>query len=68
MDYRQTIANKYSVRDYKDKKVDAKIAKEIRDYAKECPKLVEDIAVDIRFMDNDDVYRQLDGFADIKEF
>lgn len=66
MDYRQTIANKYSVRDYKDKKVDAKIAKEIRDYARECPKLVEDIAIDIRFMDNDDVYRQLDGFAGYK--
>ena len=29
MDYRQTIANKYSVRDYKDKTIDAKTAKEI---------------------------------------
>ena len=43
MDYRQTIANKYSVRDYKDKKVDAKTAKEIRDYARECPKLVDSL-------------------------
>lgn len=66
MDYRQTIANKYSVRDYKDKTIDAKTAKEIRDYARTCPKLVEDIAVDIRFMDYDMVYRQLDGFAGYK--
>lgn len=66
MDYRQTIADKYSVRDYKDKVIDAKTAKEIRDYARTCPKLVEDIALDIRFMDNDVVYRQLDGFAGYK--
>lgn len=66
MDYRQTITNKYSVRDYKDKKIDAKTAKEIRDYARTCPKLIEDIALDIRFMDYDDVYRQLDGFAGYK--
>lgn len=66
MDYRQMIKEKHSVRDYKDKKVDAKIAKEIRDYANRCPKLVDDIAVDIRFMDYDDVYRQIDGFAGYK--
>lgn len=66
MDYRQMINQKYSVRDYKEKKVDAKTAKEIRDYANRCPKLVDDIAVDIRFMDNDDVYRQIDGFAGYK--
>ena len=39
MDYRQMIKNKYSVRDYKDKKVDAKTAKAIRDYANHCPKI-----------------------------
>lgn len=66
MDYRQMIKNKYSVRDYKDKKVDAKTAKAIRDYANHCPKLVDDIAVDIRFMDNSAVYRQIDGFAGYK--
>lgn len=66
MDYRQTIANKFSVRDYKDKTIDAKTAKEIRDYANHCARLVDDIQIDIRFMDRDMVYRQLDGFAGYK--
>lgn len=63
MDYKNIILNKYSVRDYKEKKVDAKIIKELSQYANTCPKLVDDIEMDIRIMDNDVVYRQLDGFA-----
>lgn len=63
MDCKQIILNKCSVRDYKAKKVDAKAIKELSQYVNHCPKLVEDIAMDIRIMDNDVVYRQLDGFA-----
>ena len=33
MDYKNIILNKYSVRDYKEKKVDAKIIKELSQYA-----------------------------------
>ena len=39
MDYKNIILNKYSVRDYKEKKVDAKIIKELSQYANTCPKL-----------------------------
>ena len=63
MDCKQIILNKCSVRDYKAKKVDAKTIKELSQYVNHCPKLVEDIAMDIRIMDNDVVYRQLDSFA-----
>lgn len=66
MNYRQTIANKNSVRDYKEKTVDEKTAKAIRQYARACPKLVEDIETDIRFMNRDAVYQQLDGYAGYK--
>lgn len=55
--------NKSSVRDYKEKKVDEKIILELSRYANTCPRLAEDIEMDIRIMDNDVVYRQLDGFA-----
>ena len=57
------IMNKSSVRDYKEKKVDEKIILELSRYANTCPRLAEDIEMDIRIMDNDVVYRQLDGFA-----
>lgn len=63
MDYKQIILNKCSARDYKSKKVDARTIRELSQYANHCPKLVEDIQMDIRIMDNDVVYRQLDGFA-----
>lgn len=63
MDYKNIIMNKSSVRDYKEKKVDEKIILELSRYANTCPRLAEDIEMDIRIMDNDVVYRQLDGFA-----
>ena len=63
MDYKNIIMNKSSVRDYKEKKVDEKIILELSRYANTCPRLAEDIKMDIRIMDNDVVYRQLDGFA-----
>lgn len=63
MDYKSIILSKSSVRDYKEKKVDAKIMKELSSYANSCPKLSNEIEMDIRIMDNDVVYRQLDGFA-----
>lgn len=63
MDYKNIIMNKSSVRDYKEKKVDEKIILELSRYANTCPRLTEDIEMDIRIMDNDVVYRQLDGFA-----
>lgn len=63
MDYKEIIENKRSVRDYKDKPVDAKIMKELQTFANSCPHLVDGIGLDIRIMDNKEVYRQLDGFA-----
>ena len=63
MDYKNIIMNKSSVSDYKEKKVDEKIILELSRYANTCPRLAEDIEMDIRIMDNDVVYRQLDGFA-----
>lgn len=63
MDYKNIIMNKSSVRDYKEKKVDEKIILELSRYANTCPRLAEDIEMDIRIIDNDVVYRQLDGFA-----
>ncbi len=63
MDYKTIIEKKKSVRDYSDKEIKNDIARELKAYANNCKKLVDDINIDIRFMDNDDVYQQLDGFA-----
>ncbi|MCD8018407.1 MAG: nitroreductase family protein [Clostridiales bacterium] len=63
MDYREIISKKASVRDYKEKEVDKNILRELSAYARSCPRLVDDIAMDIRIMDNDLVYLQLDGYA-----
>ncbi len=63
MDYKQIINNKFSVREYKNKKVRDDTFRELTGYANSCPRLVDDIDLDIRVMDNEDVYRQLDGFA-----
>ena len=48
MDYKNIIMNKSSVRDYKEKKVDEKIILELSRYANTCPRLAEDIEMDIR--------------------
>lgn len=63
MDYKEIIENKKSMRDYKDKPVEAKVMKELQAFANSCPQLVDGIGLDIRIIDNEEVYRQLDGFA-----
>ncbi|MDO5147297.1 MAG: nitroreductase family protein [Eubacteriales bacterium] len=63
MDYKEIIENKSSVREYKEKPVDEKIMIQLGDFANHCPRLIDDIALDIRLMDKDDVYHQLNGFA-----
>ena len=66
MEYKDLIESKNSVRDYKEKEVDAATVKKIRDFAQSCERLDDSIGIDIRFMDNDTVYRQLDGYAGYK--
>ena len=66
MEYKDLIESKNSVRDYKEKEVDAATVKKIRDFAQSCERLDDSIGIDIRFMDNDTVYRQVDGYAGYK--
>lgn len=63
MDYKQLISEKYSVRDYKDKKVNEKALEELKKYSESCPRLVHGITMDIHFMDHQEVYPQLNGSA-----
>lgn len=66
MEYKALIENKKSVREYKKIPLKEEQVKEIKSYIGSCKRLVSDIEIDIRFMDNNAVYQQLDGFAGYK--
>ena len=48
MEYKDLIESKNSVRDYKEKEVDAATVKKIRDFAQSCERLDDSIGIDIR--------------------
>jgi len=66
MNYQTLILNTKSVRDFKKDTVTNEDLKTIKDYTKDCKKLISSIELDIRIMANNEVYLALDGIAGYK--
>jgi len=66
LNYQTLILNTKSVRDFKMDAVKNTDLKSIKDYAKDCKRLVSSIELDIRIMANSEVYLPLDGIAGYK--
>lgn len=63
MNYMNLIANRKSVREYKNKAVDSKLLQELKSYANNSQRLVDTIPVAVEILDNNPVYSKLKGIA-----
>lgn len=63
MNYQTLIKTKKSVREYQQSPLAEAEIKELRGYLNGCKRLVTEIETDIRFLNRDTVYHQLDGAA-----
>ncbi|MBY2475339.1 nitroreductase family protein [Clostridioides difficile] len=66
MNYKTIILNRKSVREYKNTDIKEEYLSEIKKYSESCKKLVPEIDVDIRIMNRNEVFDNLDKVAGYK--